>query len=253
MDTDYPDELCICVRVPFIWSCIAPIYDRVCVLPTSVVLGHADGLLPLVVGPVHVDGAQPLARLGIVVLGLAEVALELELLRQILVGLLEQLLAVRGHQADHGLVLARLLVHVDGQVGLLDRHVQLLGLLELALRLELLRLVDVQQAHLALAHVRHGELVRHLPAVGPRVHLHRQLGVIGRTVAPLRLLQLLGLLVVAAQLAVVRLGGVLVQRHDQLHGTRPLARVHGRLDRLGVRVRLDVVVDRHVHLAKRHT
>ena len=51
------------------------------------------------------------------------------------------------NEASHVLVLPLLLVHGDGQVGLVDADVELLGILEPSLLLELLSLPDVHLAH----------------------------------------------------------------------------------------------------------
>ncbi|KOO29457.1 hypothetical protein Ctob_009717 [Chrysochromulina tobinii] len=82
----------------------------------AVALRHPNGLVPQVVGAVHVDRRAPVVGLNVVALGQLEVAFGLKLLRQVQVRLREQLLAVRGDQPDHVVVPPVLLVHVDGEV-----------------------------------------------------------------------------------------------------------------------------------------
>ena len=136
---------------------------RVCDLlrgvDAAVELGDADGVVPKLVGAVHVDGGAPVLRLDVVLLRELEVALGLELLRQVQVGLGQQVLAVRRHQPDHVVVPAVLLVHVDREVGLVHHHVEALRLLQLAAALEAVGLGDVEHRHLRLAHVLGGDAV----------------------------------------------------------------------------------------------
>eukprot|EP00966_Prymnesium_polylepis_P030374 706267-Prymnesium_polylepis.1 len=89
----------------------------------AVQLGHADSIVPQVVGAVHVDRRAPVLRLDVVLLGELEVAFGLELLREVEVRLGEQVLAVGRDQPDHVVVAAVLLVHVDREVRLVDHHV----------------------------------------------------------------------------------------------------------------------------------
>ena len=63
---------------------------------------------------IHVDCVVPCAGLNVVVLGLLEVSLHLQLLGQVLMSVLQQVLPELGHQADHIIVLLGLLVHVNG-------------------------------------------------------------------------------------------------------------------------------------------
>ena len=56
-------------------------------IDAPVELRDADGLLPLIVRPVHVHGGEPLPGPGVMLLGVAEVALHLELLGEVLVAL----------------------------------------------------------------------------------------------------------------------------------------------------------------------
>ena len=74
------------------------------------------------------------------VLRLAEVIFGFKVLRQKLVSLLEELLPVLRHQAHHGVVLALLLIHIDGQVWFVDFDVQLLSFFQLSLCFHALRL-----------------------------------------------------------------------------------------------------------------
>jgi hypothetical protein len=119
-------------------------------------------------------------------------------LREELVRLLQHLRPLLLHEAHHVVESAVLLVHVHGEILLVHGQVQLLRLLQVALALQLLRLVDVQQRHLTLAdattssvihrshrikgrrvtqerylaHVAHCDLVRDLPVAQLGVHLH---------------------------------------------------------------------------------
>eukprot|EP01136_Pigoraptor_vietnamica_P016315 Opistho-1_new@60213 len=218
----------------------------------ALLLRDAVGVVPHVVGAVHVHRALPVLARAVVLLREPVVALRLELLREVEVRLDEQVLVVRRHQPDHLVVLPRLLVHVDRQVGLLDRDVEALGLPELALRLHLLRLVDAKVHHLLRLHARQRELVRGLPAVRARVHADRLHRLPAAHVVALRNVKVADRLKVRGNVAVVLLRRVRVLHLDNLHGLVPLARLDGRLDRLDGAPGLDVVVDRRVHLLLPH-
>mmetsp|Transcript_5344 Transcript_5344/g.9245 ORF Transcript_5344/g.9245 Transcript_5344/m.9245 type:complete len:436 (-) Transcript_5344:2013-3320(-) len=68
-------------------------------LLAAVHLGHSLGILPLLQLSIHRHGAGPHLRLNVVMLGLFQVALHLVLLRDVLVGIVQEFLAILGHQA----------------------------------------------------------------------------------------------------------------------------------------------------------
>mmetsp|Transcript_68183 Transcript_68183/g.142092 ORF Transcript_68183/g.142092 Transcript_68183/m.142092 type:complete len:539 (-) Transcript_68183:434-2050(-) len=164
------------------------------------------------------------------------------------VRLRQQVFAVLRDEADHVVVVPVLLVHVDGEVGLLDHEVQLLGLLQLPRTLQPLRLRHVYLRHLLGGHVSDGNLVCLVPLVCSRVHLDSLLAGGGLDVVPLRLLVVFGLLEVLRDDLEEALRHLGLLHVDDLDGLAPLARLDGRLDRLHVLPRLDVVVDRRVQL-----
>eukprot|EP00961_Rhodomonas_salina_P294475 3934609-Rhodomonas_salina.2 len=88
----------------------------------AVALGDADRIVPHVVRAVHVDRALPVVGLDVVPLRVLELALRLQLLRQVQVRLGEQILAVLPDQPDHVLVVPVLLVHVDCEVRLVHHQ-----------------------------------------------------------------------------------------------------------------------------------
>mmetsp|Transcript_142881 Transcript_142881/g.347109 ORF Transcript_142881/g.347109 Transcript_142881/m.347109 type:complete len:208 (+) Transcript_142881:2047-2670(+) len=198
----------------------------------SVELCHAERLVPHVVLAVHVHGRLPLAGFGVVVLCFLQVALHLELLGQVKVRVLQQILAVCSNQADHLVVLAGLLVHVDGQVGLVHSQVQALGLLELVLTLQLVRLLGVQAGHLRLAHAAHGHIVRCVPPASQRVHLDGSLGRPRLDVEALSLLQVSSLMIMAGNALVERMRRLRVTQGvlDKLHSLGELAGVKSGVD-----------------------
>mmetsp|Transcript_18467 Transcript_18467/g.24402 ORF Transcript_18467/g.24402 Transcript_18467/m.24402 type:complete len:342 (-) Transcript_18467:2709-3734(-) len=218
----------------------------------TVNLGYADGFVPHVVGAVHVNSGQPLSGLGVVVLGFPQVPFHLQLLRQELVRLLQQLLPVGRDQPDHGIVLAVVLVHTDSHIDLLHCEVQLLGLLQLPLLLQLLRLTYVQALHFCGRHVRHSQFVSGVPHVDGRVHLHCQLRSVAQDKELLRLPPRFHLFVMASQSAVVWSAGLLVQSLHQLTCLGPLARTESGVDGFPRGICLDVVVDGHVDLFLLH-
>lgn len=102
-------------------------------------------------------------NLEVVLLRGLEVSLLLELAGEAQVGIVQQRGAVRRDQPDHVLVEACLAVEVDGLVGLPDRQVELLGLLVLALTLQLERLGHVEGPHVPGGHVGHRQGVGLVP------------------------------------------------------------------------------------------
>mmetsp|Transcript_36111 Transcript_36111/g.90175 ORF Transcript_36111/g.90175 Transcript_36111/m.90175 type:complete len:413 (-) Transcript_36111:1159-2397(-) len=226
---------------------------------SSVVLGDPDGVLPQLVGAIHLDRALPVFRLEILLLGVAPAVVTLQLLRQVEVRLGEKIFPERRHQTDHVVVHAVLLVHVDGQVVLLDGQVHLLGLLPALVGLELPRALRVQQRCLGVRHVPHGHLVRRLPPIRATVHLHRLARLPRTQKAPLRLIVLAGLLVVPRDAAIVRLklagpgpaAAARLRVHD-LERFLPVAALHRRLDGFDALAGFDEVVDGGVHLFHLH-
>mmetsp|Transcript_4359 Transcript_4359/g.12271 ORF Transcript_4359/g.12271 Transcript_4359/m.12271 type:complete len:1023 (-) Transcript_4359:1504-4572(-) len=221
----------------------------------AVVLRDALGVLPLLQLAVHGHGARPHLRLHVVVLGLLQVPLHLELLGDVLVGVVQELLPVLRHEPQHLLVLLALLVHVDGEVELVHHDVQLLGLVQLPLLLEAVRQAGVELRPLVVRHVRLGHLVGLLVLPGVDVHLDGLLRPVGLDERALGLLELPREGVVLRELLVegqhelgVRAHGRLV---EELLRLVPLPRRHGRVDRLRPVAGLDVVVDRGVDLPLR--
>mmetsp|Transcript_38342 Transcript_38342/g.63668 ORF Transcript_38342/g.63668 Transcript_38342/m.63668 type:complete len:258 (-) Transcript_38342:2850-3623(-) len=135
-------------------------------------LGHTDGILPIASLTVHIAGSLPFLGLGIMVLSCLQVAFPFHLSGEGLMGLLQQLLPVHVHKADHVIKLTGLLVHVDGKVRLVDFQVQPLGLFVLSRDLQLLRLIDIQCGNLLLRHIHFGHSVCRLPHIVSGVHLH---------------------------------------------------------------------------------
>mmetsp|Transcript_13570 Transcript_13570/g.30117 ORF Transcript_13570/g.30117 Transcript_13570/m.30117 type:complete len:228 (+) Transcript_13570:2231-2914(+) len=186
-------------------------------------------------------------------LGLLQITLHLVHLCNVLISIRQQILPVLGHQPKHLFILLALLVHIDCQITLLDHNVHLLGDIQLALVLKLLRKVDVQVRPLGFAHVVLRDLVSLLKLVVLDVHLHRQVRFVGAQVGSLCLVKLTGLGVVSSELLVVRgreiwVFGVV----QELLGLVPLTGIHCRFDGLLGVPGLDVVVDRCIHLLLRH-
>eukprot|EP00968_Pinguiococcus_pyrenoidosus_P019870 scaffold2224_cov261-Pinguiococcus_pyrenoidosus.AAC.43 len=122
-----------------------------CVHP-AVILCQAECLFPHAGGAIHAHGAVPVLGRNVVLLCLSQGTLHLVLLREEGVRLLEKMGPQLAHEADHRVVASRLLVHVDGEVGLLDSEVQLLGLPQVAGRFLPLRSIDVEHSDLCLGH-----------------------------------------------------------------------------------------------------
>ena len=114
-------------------------------------------------------------------------------------GLVNQVGMVLLDQAEHGLVLLDLLVHVDRKIGFVHRQVQLLSFCVLVQGLELLSLTEpvrrrsfspdsvftfsylgnVGVCDLILLHVARAELVGFVPLAGRHIHLNGCLGIAG--------------------------------------------------------------------------
>mmetsp|Transcript_11512 Transcript_11512/g.33221 ORF Transcript_11512/g.33221 Transcript_11512/m.33221 type:complete len:297 (-) Transcript_11512:2448-3338(-) len=177
-----------------------------------------------------------------------EVGFALEMLGQELVGLLQQLLTVLGHEAHHGIVFSLLLVHVDGEIRFVDLEEKLLCLSKLAGCLHALGLRDVQHSDLTVAHVRRGELVRPVPHAVLGVHLHRGLGCLRSDVVLLSLVKLACVFIVLGDALEVRPSRLRFQVLGKLGSLAPLAGLERSFDSLGGALGFDEVVDRHVDL-----
>mmetsp|Transcript_23530 Transcript_23530/g.42435 ORF Transcript_23530/g.42435 Transcript_23530/m.42435 type:complete len:369 (-) Transcript_23530:2781-3887(-) len=119
----------------------------------SVDLGHTFGIFPFLQFAVHAHGIDPHLGLHVVVLCLLQVSLHLVLFSNVFVSIVQQLLAVFGDKAQHLLVLLTLLVHIDGEVKLIDHEVHLLCLTQLSSVLQGLRQLYVQLCSLRRRHV----------------------------------------------------------------------------------------------------
>mmetsp|Transcript_8238 Transcript_8238/g.24424 ORF Transcript_8238/g.24424 Transcript_8238/m.24424 type:complete len:646 (-) Transcript_8238:1922-3859(-) len=223
-------------------------------------LGDMLRFLPLLQAAVHAHGAGPHLGLHEIMLCLLEVPLKLVLLRDVLICVVEQLLAVFGNEPQHLLVLLTLLVHVDGKVEIIDHEVHLLGFDQLALLLQALRKRDVQLLPDLSAQVRLGHLVRLLELRCVDVHLDGTLGAARLDEGPLGLVVLPQLRIVRGQLLVrgqreLRFcgssGDSCNRCVEQLLGLVPLLGSHRGFDGLRLRAGLDVMVDRGVHLPLR--
>ena len=113
---------------------------------------------------------MPRTRFNIVVLGLLQVTLHLKLLSQVLVGVLEKVLAELGHQADHVVVLLSLLVHVDGKVWLVSTQVHALCILEEAFTFELASLLHIEHCVLRFREITRNNLIGLVPLVAADIH-----------------------------------------------------------------------------------
>mmetsp|Transcript_53845 Transcript_53845/g.125572 ORF Transcript_53845/g.125572 Transcript_53845/m.125572 type:complete len:559 (+) Transcript_53845:1782-3458(+) len=219
-------------------------------------LRHTLCVLPLLQLPVHGHGTGPHLRLNVVVLCLLQIALHLILLGNVLVGVVQELLAILGDQPQHLLVLFALLVHVDRQVELVDRQVHLLGLVELHRLLQALGQRDVQLRPLCGGEMRFRHSMGFLVLSMLDVHLDRALRSAGLDKRTLCLLKLARVRVVRCELLVEGQGKRLICAHRSLVQQRlgfvPLPRSHGGVDGLCGRASLDVVVNCRIHLPLRH-
>ena len=181
---------------------------------------------------IHVDGVVPGAGLDVVVLGLLEVALHLQLLSQVLMSVLQEVLPELGDQADHVIVLLRLLVHVDGKVGLVCREIHSLCILEETLTLEFAGLLDIEHGVLGLWQVARDDLVGLVPFVRPHIHLKglNKFSCIDEVL--FGKVKLTDFSVVSSNLLVVRSADLRWLVSDQLHGPVPFSGTDGSLNGL---------------------
>jgi hypothetical protein len=215
---------------------------------TTVLLGDAQHVLPLIVVLVHAHRGGPCLRFDIVVLGGLEVAFALELLRERCMCVDQEVRSMRGHQAHHVIPSTRLAIGPDRRVGLPDGEVQLLGLLELSGQFELQALGHVKRTNILGRHVGHRQCVRLVPQGGVRVHRHGVLWHSGLHEVLLRFRVLLLFGQMLRDATEVRLGFAGIHRVQDVDGALPLARFDRGGNRLQTGTGLDVVRRGGIHL-----
>mmetsp|Transcript_37056 Transcript_37056/g.56826 ORF Transcript_37056/g.56826 Transcript_37056/m.56826 type:complete len:383 (-) Transcript_37056:2364-3512(-) len=222
--------------------------DLTKLLGVTVGLGNAESILPHLVSSVHVDSDRPGGSLNVVVLGLLEVTLTLKLLSQMLVGILQKVLAELGDQADHVIVLLGLSVDVDSKIGLIGLKVHPLGVLVVALAFELASLLHVEHRVLLLGKIARDNLIGLVPLVGADVHLEGLHKFSSLDIVLLSEIKLSHLRVVLRDLLVVGARDFRGLVGNKLDGPVPLSSVQGSLDSLVEATSLHVVLDREVQL-----
>jgi hypothetical protein len=122
-------------------------------------------------GAIHVNTVVPGPGFNVVVLCLFQVALHFQLLGQVLVGVLEEIFAEFGHQADHVVVLFSFFVHVDGKIGLIGTQVHTFCVLEESFSLEFTGFLNIEHGVLRFWEVARDNLIGLVPLVAPHIHL----------------------------------------------------------------------------------
>ena len=214
----------------------------------AICLCDSESFLPQVTCSVHIDSVRPCATFDVVVLGLLKVVLHLKLLGKVVMSVLEQVHTELHDQADHLVIHLGLLVHVDGEIGLISRQVHPFGLLVVTFTFELSGFGYLDDGVLRLRQVASNNLVGLIPLVGTDIHFKSFNEFLGLNEIFLGKVHLSNFGVVTSDLLEVGSGNLGLLVRDELNSTVPLSGREGSLNSFVEDTSLNEVLNREVKL-----